>query len=188
MLKNVYANNKIVVWGIMGVFLLFILATFFIVFIKPYPLKYVDEIKSSSQTYNIEKGIIASVIYAESGFYPNSKSNQGAIGLMQILPSTAEFLANLMKIEYSKEMLYEPSYNINMGTFYLKYLLEKFNNLTSALASYNAGEGNVKLWLLSTKYSEDGKEILTTPFPETNHYISKVLTANKYYSKALQKL
>lgn len=163
--------------------ILFLTIVIFLLLFKPYPLKYTENIVSAAQKYGVKPDIIASVIYAESGFDSNVQSSKGAIGLMQILPSTAEWLAVLMKVDYQREMLFDPEYNINMGTYYLSYLFRKFNDFQTVLASYNAGEGNVKLWLLSSKYSSDGATIITTPYKQTNHYIDKTFDAYNYYKE-----
>lgn len=157
-------------------------------FFNPYPLKYKTEIIEASQTYNIKPEIIASIVNAESGFNALAKSSQGACGLMQIMPSTAEWVYSLQgKTNFNKQILMDPNENLSIGTYYLNYLLEKFNCLETALAAYNAGEGNVMLWLLCEDYSPDQKTIHSTPFKETNAYISKVLNGIKIYEKKLNK-
>lgn len=182
MLKSISKQSYIVIAIVLIFVLVFSIAILYY-FFKPYSLGYENEIVYASEKYDLEPALIASVINAESGFDANCKSSAGALGLMQIMPTTAVWLAGLMNIGYNKIQLFEPNYNIQMGSFYLSYLFEKFGELTTVLASYNAGEGNVQLWLLNSKYSSNGKEILTTPFSQTNSYIEKVFNGLDYYKE-----
>lgn len=136
-------------------------------------LKFSSFINESSIEYNIDPLLIISIIKAESDFNVNAVSKKGAIGLMQIMPSTAkELVSNNQKYDnFVSDDLYEPKTNIDLGTAYLQYLLKVFNNDTSlALSAYNAGVGNVLKWNESNKvYNED--KIL---FKETKKYVKKV--------------
>ena len=138
-----------------------------------YPLKYKSHIREAAAAYNIDASLIAGIIRAESSFKSSAVSPKGAIGLMQIMPPTAEFVAKKMgKTGYD---LFDPKDNINMGTFYLRYLIEKFGDLRTALIAYNAGEGNVTKWL------DGASKLSTSPFPETNTYVERVLNAKNFY-------
>ena len=176
-------KSKIIWFGIIGVIALLTLIILMLYFFKPYPMKFEEEIKYASQKYDVSPSLVASVIFAESSYLPDTKSNRGAVGLMQILPSTAEWLCKKTGQNYSQELLTNPLYNIELGTYYLSYLFNKFNDVATVLASYNAGEGNVKLWLLNSLYSADGEKLSSTPFAETNAYIKKVQVAQEYYIK-----
>ena len=100
-------------------------------------------IEIKNYTNNIKPEIIASVINTESSFNENAVSFKGAIGLMQLLPSTAKWLCEKQNIEYSSSYLTNPNFNINVGTCYLKYLIDKFENINTAIVAYNAGEGRI---------------------------------------------
>ena len=102
-----------------------------------------------------------------------------AVGLMQLMPETAEYVRAMHG--YAKGELTDPAYNILLGSAYLSYLLGKYRDIDTALAAYNAGEGRVSLWLRDEAYSQDGKTILSTPFPETNGYLKKVKKNFKIY-------
>lgn len=148
-----------------------IVAVWLLLFNVFFPLKYRQEILIAARTYNVDPVLVASVINAESGFDKNKVSPKQAVGLMQLLPSTA---AAMTKDEID---LFDPATNITLGVKYLSYLIHKFDDVDTALFAYNAGEGNVARWL-----NEQGKTKLTTcPFKETNAYVDKIKKSLKYY-------
>lgn len=146
-----------------------------------YPVKFEKEIAKSSSEFGVEKALIISVINVESGFKENAKSASGAIGLMQIMPSTATWIAKELNEEYNEDCLYIPEYNIRFGTFYLNYLLNKFQNLDMVLACYNAGEGRVLEWINGS----DSFNINKVQYKETANYILKVKNKYKIYKNKL---
>ncbi|MFA5759332.1 MAG: lytic transglycosylase domain-containing protein, partial [Clostridia bacterium] len=142
---------------------------------KFYPIAYIKQIEKYSTEYGADGALITSIINAESGFNRYCVSSSGALGLMQMLPRTAEWVANQLNvITFNTEMLYNADTNIKFGTFYFMYLYNKFNSVSTALACYNAGEGLVANWLDSDLYSSDGVNIKTTPYPATNAYLEKI--------------
>lgn len=179
------SKQKIINVSIIFLILLVVIIFLSLIFFNPYPLKYKKEIIKWGEEYSVSPSIIASVIYAESGFNKDAKSDNGAIGLMQILPSTAKWVCGQINIDYNNQTLFEPEKNIQIGSYYLKYLMNKFNHLNTVLASYNAGEGNVMLWLINSEYSNDKSTIKTTPFKQTNAYIEKVNSVIDIYQKKL---
>ena len=137
-----------------------------------FPLKYRQTILTASRTYGVDSVLVAAVINAESGFDKNKVSVKQAVGLMQLLPSTAAALEPDQAID-----LFDPTTNITLGVKYLAYLIDKFEDTDTALFAYNAGEGNVARWL-----NEHGKTKLTTcPFKATNAYVYKIKKSLKYY-------
>lgn len=146
-----------------------------------YPLKFQAEVDEYSEKFSIDKALIYAVIKVESSFNENAKSVKGAKGLMQITDSTAEFIANKTGVkEYD---LFNAKTSIGFGCWYLRYLMNKFSSLTSALCAYNAGEGNVYAWLNDKNYSLDGENLVKIPFNETREYVNKIEKAYDKYRK-----
>ena len=137
-----------------------------------YPLKFKQMVFELSDKYGLERALIFSIIKVESGFDGKATSPAGAIGLMQITPNTAKYIAKLQGIE--EYDLTSPNTNIAFGCFYVKYLIVKFDDLNTALVAYNAGEGNVALWLNNPKYSSDKKTLKYIPFKESREYVEKI--------------
>ena len=100
---------------------------------------------------------------------------------MQITEETAKWICEQLELEYSEGLLYDPEANIEMGSFYLGYLAEKYKNMDTALAAYNAGMGNVTKWLKDSKYSSDGITLSEIPFGETKRYVQRVNKLKKLY-------
>ena len=148
-----------------------------------YPMKYSDTIEKVAEEYQISASLIASVANAESSFKEDAVSSKGAVGIMQIMPETARWLADKMHIEFSEDMLKDAEYNIQMGAFYISYLKEIFSNQKVVLCAYNAGIGNIKKWLKDDRYSSDGQSLKEIPFKETKNYVNRVLKNNYYYKK-----
>ena len=144
-----------------------------------FPLKYQEEIASASESFDIDAAIINSIINIESHFKKNAVSQKGATGLMQVMPSTATAVADQIALDDFD--LKDPEDNISIGTCYFSQMLDRFQNLETALAAYNAGPTNVTNWLKSEKYSEDGTTLKDIPFEETKNYIAKFRVNYSYY-------
>ena len=171
---------KKIIWistGLVGVICLVV-----ILFFAMFPRKYNDLIDKYSQEYNLDKYLIASVINIESGYDSNSVSKAGAIGLMQILPSTAFDIADRIGIEIEENDLFNEEINIQLGSFYLRYLLDLFDgNINNTLSAYNWGLSNVKNWINDGNIDETGT-ITNIPVRETSNYLKK-FKANKFVYK-----
>ena len=155
-----------------------ILAVIFSVYLV-YPIKYSEEIKTYSAIYGVRRTLVFAVIKTESGYDEDCVSEKGAIGLMQLMPDTAEYIASLSGEETAD--IYDPETNIRYGTKYLAYLIEKFGDERTAVAAYNAGEGNVTEWLTDERYSSNGRTLTAIPFAETEKYVNKVFFSEKIY-------
>jgi soluble lytic murein transglycosylase len=142
------------------------------------PLRHEDIIRQQAAEKGVPPDLIAAVIYSESRFRDQT-SKAGARGLMQITPATAKLIEKLSGGQTFKfEDLSDPDINIRYGTFYLRYLIEKFgNNDIAALAAYNAGENNVVAWGGSNLRLDD------IPFPETRGYVESVLDKREEYAR-----
>lgn len=156
---------------IASTFLIVLVAIFFLIYNILYPLKYKEEILIAAQTYGIDPELIASIINAESSFKNNQISAKNAVGLMQLLPSTA---SSLTDEEFD---LFDAKTNILLGTKYLAYLINKFKDIDTALFAYNAGEGNVLRWLKE----QNCEKLKTCPYEETNAYVKKVKNSLRFY-------
>lgn len=161
------------------------MTSFFVVCAKMYPTKYLEQIKTYSAKFNLPAPLVASVINTESSFDKNAESNKGAIGLMQIKISTAQYMIDYynLNINLTQQNLFDVEQNLYFGCMYLKYLINKFDDTNTALASYNAGETIVRSWLKNDQYSTDGKTLKKIPYSETETYIKKVNKNLKHYSK-----
>jgi soluble lytic murein transglycosylase len=141
------------------------------------PLRHEDIIRQQAADKGVPADLIAAVIYAESRFRDQT-SHAGARGLMQITPATANLIEKLSGGQTFKfEDLADPDINIRYGTFYLRYLIDKFDeNDVAALAAYNAGETNVAAWGGSSLGLDD------IAFPETRGYVEDVLDKRDDYA------
>ncbi|MGN0551314.1 MAG: lytic transglycosylase domain-containing protein [Acutalibacteraceae bacterium] len=148
-----------------------------------YPTKYENIVNEMSQKYQVEKKLIFAVIRTESHFDPDAGSSAGAMGLMQIIPETFEWLQIYYngEVTMNSEYLYDPEVNIEYGTMFLRYLLEKYSVEETAVAAYNAGFGIVDEWLSDSSYSPDGKTLSYIPYDETANYVVKVENAKLKY-------
>ena len=144
-------------------------------------MKYREEIISIAQECDVDSALIASVVNTESHFDEKALSNKGAIGLMQILPSTAQWIAMKNNIEFKEERLFEYDYNLKIGSYYLSYLIAYFGDVKLGVCAYNAGQGNVSSWLKNKEFSSDGKTLKNIPFRETKEYLNRVLKSYNYY-------
>lgn len=153
----------------------------FIFYLFLYPLKHKGTIIKYSNETHIPAYVIASVINTESSFNRKAVSDRGAVGLMQILPSTAEWVCDKIGEEYDYNKLFIADFNIKVGSHYLAYLINKFNNLSTAIVAYNAGEGTVGKWLKISEYSNNGVSLEIIPYKESKDYLNKVICALDVY-------
>ncbi len=140
-------------------------------------------VRKAAAEFDVPVAMILAVIRTESDFRADAVSDAGAMGLMQLLPSTFSFLCE----EKTGEMLppakiTDPAVNIRYGTYYLAYLFKEFGDWPTTLAAYNAGEGRVREWLRDPELSQNGV-LLTIPFPETRAYVRQAMEAYAYYLK-----
>src|SRR5215212_7740669 len=148
------------------------------------PLKHEDIIRQQSQKKGLDPALVAAVIYQESKF-SDQTSVAGARGLMQITPDTADFIAkNSGGIRFEQGDLATPQINIAYGSWYLRYLLERYEGRTAlAVAAYNAGMRNVDEWVEEAGGADQFDSAADIPFPETKHYVAAVLERRRDYAR-----
>jgi Soluble lytic murein transglycosylase and related regulatory proteins (some contain LysM/invasin domains) len=147
-------------------------------------LDYPDKIITYSRANGMNPSTVSAIVFTESRFNTAACSHKGALGLMQIMPSTGEWVARQLDWKsFSKNDLLIPEKNLAVGIWYLAYLKRNFNqNEYLALASYNAGSRHVSQWLKDGVWDGDRIKIEQIPFPETKKYIIRILVLRKIYS------
>jgi soluble lytic murein transglycosylase len=149
------------------------------------PLRHEDVIRQQARDKKVDAALIAGVIYTESRFR-DATSHAGAKGLMQLMPDTADYIARKSGgTRFERADLATPQINIAYGTWYLRYLLDKYEgNTILTLAAYNAGEGKVDQWrATAAARGEKFKVADHIPFKETRDYVHRVLSARTDYKK-----
>ena len=157
---------------------------------KNTPQRYSDYVRQYAYEYNVPESLIYAVIKVESNFDANAYSSAGAMGLMQMMPSTFKEMTSDKYLGENLDVdeLFDPEVSIRYGTYYLKYLHEWFDgNWDNAIAAYNGGMGNVKEWLSSSEYSDGEGNLTYIPFKETRNYVEKVKKARKTYQELYYK-
>jgi soluble lytic murein transglycosylase len=146
------------------------------------PLRHEDIIRQQAKAKHLDPALVAGVIFAETKFRPRT-SSAGAEGLMQITPDTAKFIAHRSGgTSFQQSDLSNAQINIQYGTYYLRYLLDRYGgNETLALAAYNGGEGNVDRWLVQASKDSRQFSVDDIPFPETRAYVNRVEQARSDY-------
>ncbi len=142
-----------------------------------YPLEYEDVIRSYASERHLDPTLVAAVVYAESRFDPNVVSDAGAVGLMQLLPETGEFVARSTGgTGFVHADLRDPDINVRYGTWLLDYLRTRYDgDVETALAAYHAGPTNVDEWR---------REGVGIEFPETQAYVDEVERVRRIYAQA----
>jgi soluble lytic murein transglycosylase len=150
------------------------------------PLRHDDIIRQQAAAKRVDPALVAAVIYAESHFIDGRTSSAGALGLMQLTPATAHYIAEKSGgVRFEIGDLARPQVNIAYGTWYLRYLLDRYGGNTAfALAAYNGGEGNVDRWVAQARAKGEPLRIDAIPFAETRAYVTKVLDARRQYRKS----
>lgn len=148
-----------------------------------YPYPHRDLINENCHTYGVDPYLVLAIMKTESRFHSRACSRVGALGLMQIMPKTGEWIAQQMSLEEFKEVkLYEPRYNIPMGVWYIAYLYKNFDqNTVKVLAAYNAGATKVKIWLEEGIWTGELQDLKQIPYPETRKYVDRVLFNYQVY-------
>lgn len=146
-----------------------------------YPLRYEDHIRSTAERTGLDPTLLAAVVRTESRFRPGARSHAGAVGLMQVLPATAAWVAQRHGLTgYHPGWLTDPEGNLLVGALYLAELLERYRgDEVAALAAYNAGPSAADTWI--AKGPGLSSEAIT--YPETRSYVSEVLTTRQTFAR-----
>ena len=138
-----------------------------------YPFPFAEKIGDWSRQVNLNPLLVTALIRQESRFEPQIRSLVGAVGLMQVMPSTADWIRQ--QIDIKTYDLDNPDDNLQFGTWYLNYTHQEYNNNSLfAIASYNAGPGNVADWISRNNFADADEFVDVIPFPETKDYVQAV--------------
>ena len=149
-----------------------------------YPQGYSEYVTVYAEAYGVPETLVYAVIRTESDFESGAVSSAGAIGLMQLMPSTFQWLTDDKLFEHLEDgMLYDPETNIRYGTYYLSLLYDRYGRWDLALAAHNGGPGNVDEWLEDDRYADGEGGLKKIPFKETRQFVSRVTEAWEMYEK-----
>lgn len=138
------------------------------------PFPYRSSVVATARQDHLSPYFVAAVIRVESRFQPRALSQRGAVGLMQIMPSSALWITTKMN-RSGKPNLYDPLTNIHLGTWYLRYLLTSYHgNQVLALAAYNGGPETVDRWIQTGVLSSVQTRYESIPYPETKNFVRRV--------------
>lgn len=151
-----------------------------------YPTHYRDLLSKQAQIRKLDEPWVFGLVRQESRFLAEARSPMGAAGLMQLLPSTARWVAKKIGMKgFKLSRVKRPEVNAALGAFYLRHVLDGFHgNPVLASAAYNAGPGRARRWC-DTRPIEGAIYIETIPFPETRQYVKKVMANTVYYAAVL---
>ncbi|MDI1302247.1 MAG: transglycosylase SLT domain-containing protein [bacterium] len=154
-----------------------------------YELRYVAPYREVTRGYAREMGLDEAWVFGlmrqESRFVSAARSGVGAGGLMQLMPATAQWVANRMGLKYHASMVSDAGTNVKLGTFYLKHVMDVLSNQpVLATAAYNAGPNRARSWQPDGKPMEAAIYIESIPFSETRDYEKKVMTNAAHYAMA----
>ena len=150
------------------------------------PLAYEAEVLEASSRYGVSAARIYAVILTESSFRPGVVSSAGAVGLMQMLPSTYEEQCAKRGTAYDPEDLKKPEVNIDFCTEYLRELYDMTGSWDTAHLAYHAGIGNVKSWLKDPACSADGISVDSVPRESSRIYLERIREAYALYDRVLR--
>ncbi len=163
-----------------------------------YPIEYEATIRGTAEVEQVDPLFIASIIRVESNYVPDKVSSKGAIGLMQIMPSTADWVAETSGIAPSiADQLAEPELNIKIGARYVRMLTKQYadplmdralhhDRIALIAAAYNAGPGSVNNWLTNGVWSGTYDDVQAIPYGETRHFVRRIIYYYEKYTEFYQ--
>lgn len=150
-----------------------------------YPIYYKDEIRKHAAHYKVDPFLVASIIRVETNFKPGKESKKGALGIMQLMPDTANWAMDMAKLPSMNlsNVKNEVDANIQLGTWYIQSLHKEMDgNPIAAIAAYNAGPGNVKNWINKGMWDGTYENVKSIPIGETRHYVQRVIYYYNQYT------
>ena len=150
-----------------------------------YPMTYAPEIRAAAAEFSLDPAYVASVVLAESSFDAEAVSSAGAIGLMQIMPDTGEWIAGKLEDEpFDVQRLYQPEVNLRYGCWYLRFLLDRYDeDMYTASTAYHQGQGRVDQWLEDPQYSQDGRTLTAISSAVTDTYVNRIMESYAHYQE-----
>ena len=150
-----------------------------------YPIGWEDRLRARSERHGLDPYLVAALIRQESEFHAGAKSRAGALGLMQIMPTTGRGLFRRLGIPgFASRKLTVPDTSLRLGTFHLKEVLAQFGGeLEKTLAGYNAGERRIGQWMALGPFEDNEEFAETIPFSETRGYVQAVLRNRAMYQR-----
>jgi soluble lytic murein transglycosylase len=146
-----------------------------------YPLPYEPALRREATKNGFDPMLAAGLIRQESTFQADAVSHKNAVGLMQVLPQTGRLMARQLRVRYTKNSLFEPDFNLQVGMVYVTGLLHNLGAPEYALAAFNAGEDRIALWRSERNYEEIPELVESIPFTETRDYVQIVLRNAEVY-------
>ncbi len=152
-----------------------------------YPQNYYRQVKNYANQYKNNDALMMAIIREESYFNPEAQSGVGAIGLMQLMPSTAHEIGAKNGIDFNTSYLFNPELNIRLGNLYYSTIRKMLGNKdVSAIAAYNGGIGSVTRWKSTLNYNDTDEFVEQIPYFETKNYVIKVFRSYWNYTRIYQ--
>ena len=149
-----------------------------------YPLDYREQVEALAAEYELDRWLVFAIIRIESAFDPNAESRAGARGLMQLMPSTAAWIAETAGFALTEDDIWQPEANIRLGCWYIDWLRDYYHgDMAAGVAAYNAGISNVDAWLEEGLWDGAPDALAGIPFAETRRFISHVYESYEMYRK-----
>ena len=170
-------------WGLLLV--LVIAGMFFMALLVSrvaFPFQYRDIIYRSAAEHDLSPYLVAALIREESRFRAGAISGKGARGLMQLMPSTAEWVADQMGMDYEGVDLHDPETNVALGTWYFSHLMGRFQSVPPAVAAYNGGMARVSTWMDQGIWTGGLEDVDSIPTEETRVFVRRVINSYRVYS------
>ena len=177
--RRLRRNHRVVRWllGLTFVALIGGLGVHFML-----PVRYTAIVRTAATRNHLDPALVAAVIRVESSYRRTAVSPRGAVGLMQLMPSTATWIRSERGDKDPPSDLTDPRQNIDLGAWYLRYLLARYNdNLVLALAAYNSGPSITDGWIAQGRMHWDAANGADIPYPETRNFVARVLWYQRLY-------